>query len=67
MNVVFLSDPDADDSEVEYYDVYAIKGKKVSKSVPPLVARQQKKRLEEGIAREVAAPTLKTLRVGEYT
>jgi len=61
VNVVFLGDPDADDSEVEYYDVHAIKGKKVGKSVPPLVTRQQKKRLEEGVAREAAAPALKTL------
>ena len=49
MNVVFLGDPNADDLEVEYYDVHVIKGKKVSKSVPLLVTHQQKKRLEEGI------------------
>ena len=39
VNVVFLGDPDANNSEVEYYDIYAIKGKKISKSVPLLVTR----------------------------
>jgi hypothetical protein len=54
------------DSTDEEYQVQAVRGSGVGRSVPKTVTKKQQERLAEAAKREAAAPCLKTQRYGEY-
>jgi hypothetical protein len=54
------------DSTDEEYQVQAVQGSRVGKSVPKNVTKKQQEKLAEAVKREAAAPSLKTQRYGEY-